>query len=136
MEQGLARILIADDERTISFFLQKSLEEEDSRYQVEICHSGAEALVKVIRTPFDLIIADLRMPDLDGLRLLKQAMRLNSSTKAILMTAYGSDGAEAEAKHLGAEYIAKPFAMEDMKRLVRRVCGLNNKGGRNDVNGR
>jgi len=121
------RILVADDERTLSFFLQKSLEADDPSYCVETSHSGAEALVKIVRIPFDLVIADLRMPGLDGLRLVKHARHLNSSTRAILMTAYGSDGAEAEAKEMGVEYITKPFAMEDMKRLVRKAMRTQRK---------
>ena len=52
------RILVADDERTLSFFLQKSLEADDPCYSVETSHSGAEALVRVVRTPFDLVIAE------------------------------------------------------------------------------
>lgn len=117
MEGKPMRILVADDEKTLSFFLQKSLE-EDPQFSVEVSHCGAEALVKMIRTPFDLVIVDLRMPDMDGLQLLRYAKDLNSSTRAILMTAYGSDGAEAAAKEMGVAYISKPFAIEDMKRLV------------------
>ena len=114
------RILVADDEKALSFFLQKSLE-EDPKFSVEISHSGSEALRKMIRTPFDLVIVDLRMPDMDGLQLLRYARSLNSSTQAILMTAYGSDGAEAAAKEMGVAYISKPFAMEEMKRLVSKA---------------
>lgn len=121
MDTRPIRILVADDERTLSFFLQKSLEADDPSYSIETSHSGGEALVKIVRTPFDLVIADLRMPGLDGLRLVKHARNLNPSIQAILMTAYGSDGAEAEAKDMGVEYVTKPFAMEDMKRLVRRA---------------
>lgn len=121
------RILVADDERTLSFFLQKSLEADDACYCVEMSHSGAEALVKIVRTPFDLVIADLRMPGLDGLRLVKHARDLNPSTQAILMTAYGSDGAETAAREMGVEYITKPFAMEDMKRLVRKAMRAQEK---------
>ena len=114
------RILVADDEKTLSFFLQKSLE-EDPQVSVETSNSGAEALAKLTRTPFDLVIVDLRMPDMDGLQLLRYARGLNSSTRAILMTAYGSDGAEAAAKEMGAAYISKPFAMGEMKRLVSKA---------------
>jgi DNA-binding NtrC family response regulator len=127
MNSKPVRILVADDERTLSFFLQRSLEADDSSYSVETSHSGADALVKIVRIPFDLVIADLRMPGVDGLRLVEHARNLNSSTQAILMTAYGSDGAEAAAKEMGVEYITKPFAMEDMKRLVRKTIRTQEK---------
>ena len=121
------RILVADDERTLSFFLQRSLEADDPCYCVETSQSGADALVKIVGTPFDLVIADLRMPGLDGLQLVKHARNVNPSTQAILMTAYGSDGAEAAAKEMGVGYVTKPFAMEDMKRLVRRAMRAQGK---------
>lgn len=129
MDPKPIRILVADDERTLSFFLQRSLEADDPCYYVETSHSGAEALVKMVRAPFDLVIADLRMPGLDGLQLVKHARNLNPSTQAILMTAYGSDGAEAAAKEMGVEYVTKPFAMEDMKRLVRKAMRAKRKEG-------
>lgn len=122
MEKEKVRILVAEDERTLSFFLKKALEEE--RYEVEVSHSGDEALQKVAANPFHLIIADLRMPGLGGLQLIKAARVLNGSTKAILMTAYGSDGAETEAQRLGVEgYINKPFVMSEMVGLVNRAVG-------------
>lgn len=120
MEKGKVRILVAEDEKTLSFFLKKALEEE--RYEVEVSHSGDEALQKVAEGPFDLIIADLKMPGLGGLQLIKAARVLSGSTKAILMTAYGSDGAESEANRLGLEgYITKPFVMAEMVGLVNRA---------------
>lgn len=129
MENNNIRILVADDEQILSFFLRQSLE-EDPGYEVEVSNSGSEALSKVTRARYDLIIADLRMPGLDGLQLIKAARAFNGDIKAILMTAFGSESAEAEAQRIGIDgYICKPFAMEELKRLVRQATRPNGAQG-------
>jgi CheY-like chemotaxis protein len=108
-------ILIVDDEDKVAFFLRESLEELGQDFVVESAGSAEEALEKIAAEPFDLVISDLRMPGIDGLELLEQVKEQNPATRLILMTAYGSDEVEAEARRLEIyQYITKPFHVSDL----------------------
>ncbi len=126
------RILIVDDEESVVFFLGESLAELGPGYTVETARSGEEALARIARQPFDLVITDLRMPGVDGLELLKTLQATQPDTRLILMTAYGSDQVEAEARRLAVyRYITKPFKIEDLVDAARQALGemaLSSKG--------
>ena len=112
-------ILIVDDEPKVAFFLGKTLEHADQTYHVSIAHSGEEALEVFEHSSVDLLITDLRMPDISGLELLRWVRTSSPQTRTILITAYGSDGVETEARHLEAyRYITKPFNMGDFTQVV------------------
>ncbi len=114
------RILIVDDEEKVAFFLRESLEELGQEFAVEAVKSGEEALEKIEAQPFDLVITDLRMPGIDGLELLEKVKERSPDTRLILMTAYGSDEVEAEARRLDIhEYITKPFHVSDLMKAAR-----------------
>jgi len=126
------RILVVDDEESVVFFLGENLAELGPGYEVETARSGEEALAKIARQPFDLVITDLRMPGVDGLELLKTLHATQPDTRLILMTAYGSDRVEAEARRLAVyRYITKPFRIEDLVDAARQALGgmaLSSKG--------
>jgi CheY-like chemotaxis protein len=114
------RILIVDDEDKVAFFLRESLEELGRDFVVEAAGSGEEALEMLAAQHFDLIISDLRMPGIDGLELLERVKEQNPDTRLILMTAYGSDDVEAEARRLEIyQYITKPFHISDLVEAAR-----------------
>jgi len=126
------RILIVDDEESVVFFLGENLAELGPGYHVETARSGEEALTKIAQQPFDLVITDLRMPGVDGLELLESIRATDPKTRLILMTAYGSDRVEAEARRLKVyRYITKPFKIEDLVDAARQALGdmaLSSKG--------
>lgn len=114
------RILIVDDEEKVVFFLRESLEELGQNVTVGAAKSAEEALEKIEAQRFDLVISDLRMPGIDGLKLLEEIKERNPETRLILMTAYGSDEVEAEARRLEIyEYITKPFHVSDLIEVAR-----------------
>lgn len=116
------RILIVDDEESVVFFLGENLAELGPGYVVETAGSGEEALIKMASRPFDLVVTDLRMPGVDGLDLLRTIRTTHPNTRLILMTAYGSDQVEAEARRLQVyRYITKPFKVEDLVDTVRKA---------------
>lgn len=118
------RLLIAEDEDTLSFFLRESLEDATPAYEVETVDSGDKALKKVLTDKFDLMIVDLRLPGMDGLALVRAVRQFDPFMKVIVMTAYSSPELEAEARKLGLHgYVEKPFVMEDMKTLITRTVG-------------
>jgi CheY-like chemotaxis protein len=116
------RILIVDDEKKVAFFLQESLEDLGENYQVISAETAEAALQEIESQPFDLIITDLRMPDINGLELMQRVRAISPETRMILITAYGSDEVEAEARRLQAySYFTKPFHIEDFMETVQEA---------------
>lgn len=111
------RVLVIDDEQSMLEFLEYLLRKEG--YQVVTAQAGSEALELLGVDQVDLVISDLRMPDLDGIELLRQARGLDPDTPFIFITAYASSDTAIEALKLGAfDYITKPFKVEELLHLV------------------
>lgn len=103
-----ARILVVDDERGMCEFLRFLLQEEG--YEVDIAHSGDQALEKVKESKFQLILADIKMPGLDGLEMLRKLREADEDTVVIVMTGYSSlDTAIKAIKYDASDYLTKPF---------------------------
>jgi len=118
------RILVVDDEPKVAFFLQASLESLEHNYQVVCAETGETALDEMNRTPFDVVITDLRMPGMNGLELMQRVRESYPQTRTILITAYGSDEVEAETRRLSAyRYLTKPFHIEDLTTAVQEAMG-------------
>ena len=125
------RILIADDEKAIRDSLKTVLEDEG--YSPETAQDGNEALEKIKSGEFEIVITDIKMPNIDGIELLNQAAKIAPSTFFILMTAYASVKTAVDAMRSGAyDYLIKPIEFDDLllriKRLVDyRKISLENK---------
>jgi DNA-binding NtrC family response regulator len=116
------RILIVDDEPNLAFLLAENLVDLGPDYEIEVCNSSADALVLNKEKPFDLVITDLMMPEINGLTLSKYLIQQKPEIKLILVTAYGNEEIAIRAKNLGiSSYITKPFDMEDMLMAVQAV---------------
>ena len=115
----LKRLLIVDDEETLTFSLYQTFITAPIECEVVTASTGEEALERFQKTPFDLVITDIAMPGISGLDLLSWIKNQYSDTQVIVITAYGSDEREEEAYELGADfYIEKPFDIRELKRLV------------------
>lgn len=113
-------ILVADDEPDIRELFQDLL--EPSGAQVRLASSGTEALQVIATNNLDLAILDVRMPDPDGLALLKQLRAQGNDLPVIIVTAQESSTVTIEAMQHGAyDYIAKPFDPDTMLTLVQRA---------------
>jgi CheY-like chemotaxis protein len=122
MKDGQTRLLIAEDEDTLSYFLRQSLEDAKPPFEVETVGAGSEALKRVVAEQFDLMLVDLRLPDMDGVSLIRAVRQFDPFMKVIVMTAYGSPEAERQVKELGVDgYVIKPFVVEDVKKMITRV---------------
>jgi CheY-like chemotaxis protein len=90
--------------------------------KVEVVGAGDQALKRVVAERFDLMLVDLRLPDMDGMSLIRAVRQFDPFMKVIVMTAYGSAEAEREVKELGVHgYVTKPFVVEEMKRMIQRI---------------
>src|SRR5664280_1710652 len=104
----VARILVADDEPSFRELLADIL--EGAGHEVVEARDGAEALAALERGPFDLVLADQRMPRMDGLELLRRSRQLTAPPPLVMLTAYGTIPEAVEAVRLGAaDYLTKPL---------------------------
>jgi two-component system response regulator PilR (NtrC family) len=115
-----ARVLVADDERTIRETISTVLTDEG--FETEMVANGKDALEVLGQKNFDLLITDLRMPNMDGMELLKNSLQICPQTSVIIITAYASLESAIEALRLGAyDYIIKPFNHDDLIMRVKRL---------------
>ena len=110
------RILIADDEAAIAAGLSAVL--ADLAYEVEVVPDGQQAIERLSAERFGLVLADLKMPRLDGLALLKEMQQREIATECIIITGQASIGSAVAAMQSGAyDYIEKPLTAEKLTRL-------------------
>jgi len=122
----MAKILIVDDEPGILDFLRNMFHADG--YEVVIALNGGEAIESVKNETVDLVITDLRMPEMDGMEVLRELKKLKPSIPVIILTAYASDETAIEAKKLGAfTYIAKPFNVAGLLGIVKRALCAEDK---------
>lgn len=108
------KILVVDDEPLVRDIVGKGLSRMGG-YDVEVAQSGPEAIEKMEKDVFDLVLTDLKMPEMDGLELLKTIKGTRPEVTVILMTAYGSIETAVEAMRMGAnDYITKPVNFNDL----------------------
>ena len=115
----LPSILIVEDEQLIRWSLKQRLEQ--AGYTVIVAENGSQA-VDLFHDGCELVLLDLKLPDADGLELLRHFKEERPGCKVILMTAYGSPEVETEAERQGVfEVIDKPFNLEDLTHLVQQA---------------
>ena len=112
------RVLVVDDEPLIRWSVGESLAELG--FKVDTAADAATTLRKVTtsRHPYDVVVLDLRLPDMHDLSLLGTVRQLLPEARLILMTAFGSGDVIAEAYGIGAEVLSKPFELAELQQLV------------------
>lgn len=111
------RILVVDDEMSMREFLEILLSREG--YEVSLAESGEEACEILEKAPFDLVITDIRMRDIDGIEVLKKAKEVDPETMVVLISAFATAETAVEAMREGAyDYIPKPFKVEEFKNII------------------
>lgn len=114
-------VLVVDDKKNLLRLLAKVLRDDA---EVLMAECGTEAIRLLQREPVDAILCDLRMPDMEGIDVLKECKRLRPRAEFVLMTAYASVPTAVEALRLGAyDYLIKPFEPEHARAVVLRAIG-------------
>src|SRR5579859_6395923 len=117
----MPRILFADDDPEIRIPIGGALRQ--AGYEVEVARDGAEAMQKLDRGAFDVVVTDVRMPRIDGLTILKRLRSETPQTAVILVTAFGSiSEAVAAMKDNAIDYLPKPFEAAQLLHLLERIA--------------
>jgi CheY-like chemotaxis protein len=116
------KILIVEDEAVVRESVRDWL--IDDGYDVDVAENGDEALEKIKKEEFGVIVLDLKLPGIDGLQVFEQAKELKPETKGVIITAYPSKETQEKAKRLGLlDYLAKPFKVADLEKLITEALG-------------
>jgi nitrogen regulation protein NR(I) len=114
------QILVVDDSQPIITLMKEFLQEEG--YRVITATSAKDALLLIEKEKPDLVLMDIRLPDMDGLDALIEVKKRDPKLSVIMMTAYGTTQTAIEAMKRGAyDYVAKPFNNEELKVLIRKA---------------
>jgi DNA-binding NtrC family response regulator len=123
---GTKSILVVDDDRDMRLAIQETLSR--CGYHIALASNGIEAIVKLKEREYQVILADMKMPGMSGLELLKELKYKGIKTPLILITAYGKIEDAVEAMKTGAfDYIQKPFSSEALENLVDKAIRQNDK---------
>jgi excisionase family DNA binding protein len=120
--EGRPRVLVVDDEASIRDLLAKTL--ALAEYDVETAPDGRAAIERMRVGSYDLLIADLKMPGVDGLTLIREAKRLKADMPVIIITGYSTESSAIDAVNLGvAGYLTKPFRVPQVLSAAARALG-------------
>jgi len=113
-------ILVIDDDETIRHLISAVL--TDAGYNVSAVSNGEEALRKINEIPFEIVITDLKMQDMNGIEVLRKVKQVNAETDVIVITAYASLETALEAMRAGAyDYISKPFNPDEIIMIIDKI---------------
>ncbi len=119
-------ILILEDEVNLAKGLSTVMEEEG--YEVDLAETGHAALEKFQREDFDLLVADLRLPDMDGMEVIYQIREKKPRTNVVIITGYPSVSSAVQAVKMGvSDYLRKPFTEDEFKAAIKSALEKKQK---------
>jgi len=117
------KVLVIDDERIVLDSIIKILEEEN--FEVDVNLSGRQGLEWALQKDYDVVLTDLRMPDIGGMRVLRDIKRAKPAMPVVMITGFGSVKSAVQAMKLGAaEYLEKPFAPDDLVKVIQKALHI------------
>lgn len=120
--RGRPRVMVVDDEASIRDLLSKTL--ALAEYDVDMSPDGRSALEQMRLHPYDLLIADMKLPGMDGLTLIREARRYKSALPVIIITGFSTESMAIEAVNLGVSgYLTKPFRVPEVLKAVSKALG-------------
>jgi len=120
----MIKVLIVDDNKNMQIILQNLLADEG--YEVIHAYTGKDGLKAIMEESPDLVLLDIRLPEMNGIDILQQITKLEKEILVIMITAYGDVETAVETMKLGAyDYITKPFINEELKLVIRKALNTN-----------
>jgi DNA-binding NtrC family response regulator len=121
MENKKLRIMVIDDENIVGKRLKPALEKTGDI--VESFEDAKKALERFNEQPFDIVVTDIRMDDIDGIEVLEHVLAHSDKTKVIIITGYATVEVAREALAKGAfDFIAKPFKPNDLRVVIEKAA--------------
>jgi DNA-binding NtrC family response regulator len=118
------KALVIDDEQIVLDSVSTLLRDEG--FEVDVSLDGRQGLDWAIERKYDVVLTDIRMPDIGGMKVLRDVKRINPTLPVIMITGYASIESAVQAMKLGAaEYIEKPFEPEQLLEAVSRALGIS-----------
>ena len=118
-QTGMETVLIVDDEKTFLLSLRDGLKAHEKKFRVLTAEGGKEAISLLRALPIDLLITDLKMPEVDGFELLAWTTREKPELPVIVMTAFGTADIEAQLAEVDSlQYLEKPLALADLESAI------------------
>jgi DNA-binding NtrC family response regulator len=115
---GTKKVLVIDDEQIVLDSVSRILKDES--FEVEVTQSGRQGLEWALNRDYDIVLTDLRMPEIGGMRVLRDIKRANPSQPVVIITGFGTVKSAVQATKLGAaEYLEKPFSPHELVKTVR-----------------
>lgn len=115
-----ARILLVDDEEYIRLLFKEKLEEEG--YLIDLASNGFEALEKLKAQRFDLVVLDVKMPGMDGIRTLNEIKKIDKDQRTILCSAYG-EFKQDFSSWVSDAYVVKSSDSRELKDAIKHILG-------------
>jgi two-component system response regulator HydG len=117
---GAERILVVDDDQDACWILSEVLRNEG--YETVVANDGRTAIRAIANRPHDLVLLDMKLPEMDGFQVIEEIKRLDRDQAVIMLTAYGEIKDAVKAVRLGAaDFITKPFVNRELVRVIRNV---------------
>ncbi|RMG74051.1 MAG: sigma-54-dependent Fis family transcriptional regulator [Nitrospirae bacterium] len=114
-------VLVIEDEKIMRITIEDALKAKG--YSVKSFEKGLEGVQAYSEEPFDIVLTDVRLPDINGMEVLKKIKEIDNSCMVILMTAFGTIKDAVEAMKLGAfDYITKPFSLDELALIINRAA--------------
>lgn len=119
------RILFVDDDALVLQGLQRMLRPMREEFEMEFKSSGAEALAAMARTPFDVVVADMRMPGMTGAQLLDEVMKIHPTTIRLILSGHADIDMVAQCVGATHQYLSKPCDATTLRNTIHRVSTLD-----------
>ena len=121
------RVMVLDDEPIVCERLRSMLEKMN--LEVETFVEPGKALKRIVETPFQVLITDLKMKEMDGIEMLKITQKVSPQTKVIMITGFATVEKAKQALQMGVfDFIAKPFKLSQLRDLVAKALNLSASG--------
>ena len=118
------RVLVVDDDPMVLFVFSDTLRDLGDAYEIVTAQSGLKALDEVKEEPFDLVITDLNMPDLNGVELTEAIRQASPDTAVVWITAYGCHSVSTDATRLKIDRCCdKPLEVDEILQIARDALG-------------
>jgi DNA-binding NtrC family response regulator len=113
-------ILIVDDSPADTHLIEAEIQRLVATIRIDTAASAEEGLLKVRKTPYDLVVCDFKLPGITGLAFIKLSLDMRPDTPVVLLTGYGTEELERSAKHEGAfAFLHKPLSDNILHRIVK-----------------